>query len=56
METGDVIEASETEYWMELLFETGYLAEESYKSMQQECGAIRRLLISFCKTVKDKSL
>ncbi|SHH62584.1 four helix bundle protein [Sporobacter termitidis DSM 10068] len=47
-------EASETEYWLELLFETGYLTEDTYKSVQQECGAIRRMLISSCRTVKDK--
>jgi four helix bundle protein len=47
-------EASETEYWLELLFETGYLKEDTYKSVQQECGAIRRMLISSCRTVEDK--
>jgi four helix bundle protein len=47
-------EANETEYWLELLFETGYLKEDIYKTAQQECGAVRRMLISSCKTVKDK--
>lgn len=48
-------EANETEYWLELLFETGHLNEDTYKSMQQECGSVRRMLISSCKTVKNKS-
>ena len=48
-------EAHETEYWLELLFETGYLDEQVYKEMQNECGAIRRILISSIKTLKDKS-
>lgn len=47
-------ESSETEYWLELLFETGYLKDDTYKSMQQECGAVRRMLISSCRTAKYK--
>jgi four helix bundle protein len=47
-------EANETEYWLEILFETGYITEEIYKSTLQDCGTIRRMLISSCKTVKDK--
>ena len=48
-------ECYETEYWMELLFETGYLAESKFKPLQQMCGAIRRMLISSIKTVKEKT-
>ena len=48
-------EAHETEYWLELLFETGYLDAQAYKEIQNECGAIRRILISSIKTLKDKS-
>ena len=44
----------ETEYWLELLFETDYVNEEKYKKMKNECGAIRRMLISSLKTVKSK--
>ncbi len=47
-------EANETEYWLELLFGTGYLKADTYESMQQECGAIRRMLISSCRTAKGK--
>ncbi len=45
-------ECYETEYWLELLFETCYIDEEAYKKLQQKCGVIRRLLISSIKTVK----
>lgn len=45
-------ECYETEYWLELLFETSYLTEEHHKSLTQDCGAIRRMLISSVKTVK----
>ena len=47
-------ECYETEYWLELLFETDCLAEERYKTMQNDCGAIRRMLIASLKTVKSK--
>ena len=48
-------EVYETEYWLELLFETGYMNEQTFKPIQNECGAIRRMLISSIKTLKEKS-
>ena len=45
-------ECHETEYWLELLFETGYLEETTYKPLQNTCGAIRRMLIASIKTAK----
>lgn len=45
-------ECYETEYWLELLFETDSIAEGKYKSVRNECGAIRRMLISSLKTIK----
>ena len=47
-------ECYETEYWLELLFETGCMSEEDHKTFQNECGAIRRMLISSLKTIKSK--
>lgn len=47
-------ECYETEYWLELLFETGCISEEDYKPPQNDCGAIRRMLISSLNTVKSK--
>ncbi len=47
-------ECFESEYWLELLFETGYLEETQYKKVNNDCGVIRRMLISSCKTLKDK--
>ena len=46
-------ECYETEYWLELLFETGYMQESEYKPIQNECGAIRRMLISSINTTKS---
>ena len=48
-------EVYETEYWLELLFETGYMNEQTYQPIQNDCGAIRRMLISSIKTIKEKS-
>ena len=39
-------ECYETEYWLELLFETNCMSEENYKILQNDCGTIRRMLIS----------
>lgn len=47
-------ECYETEYWLELLFETGCIEEKNYKSIQNDCGAIRRMLISSLKTIKNR--
>lgn len=47
-------ECYETEYWLELLFETGCISEEDYKPLQNDCGAIRRMLILSLNTVKSK--
>ena len=47
-------ECYETEYWLELLFETGCVEQASYKAIQNDCGAIRRMLISSLNTVKAK--
>lgn len=47
-------ECHETEYWLELLFETDYINESVYKPLKNDCGAIRRMLISSITTSKQK--
>ena len=47
-------ECYETEYWLELLFDTGYIPEPQYRSVQNNCGAIRRMLIASLNTIKSK--
>ena len=47
-------ECYETEYWLELLYETNCMTEENYHVLQNDCGAIRRMLISSLKTIKSK--
>ena len=48
-------ECYESEYWLELLNRTGYITDEIYKPMQNNCGAIRRMLISSINTVKENN-
>ena len=45
-------ECYESEYWLELLYETDYLTEEEYKKLVNDCGTIRRMLIASCTTAK----
>ena len=47
-------ECYETEYWLELLYETDCMNEEEYKIFQNDCGTIRRMLIFSLKTIKSK--
>ena len=47
-------ECYESEYWLELLNRTGYLGDEEYKTIANNCGQIRRMLISSINTVKKK--
>ncbi|MDD6095328.1 MAG: four helix bundle protein [Clostridia bacterium] len=47
-------ECSETEGWLQLLFNTNVIDEDTYKKHRNLCGRIRRMLISSCKTLKEK--
>jgi len=48
-------EAHETSYWLQLLFKTGRISEETYKLTDKICGNIRRLLIASCTTAKENN-
>jgi four helix bundle protein len=43
-------EASETEYWLEILNETGYIDEISFKDIYSDCQELIKILISITKT------
>ena len=45
-------EASETGYWLELLFRTKYIDEMTYKSLNDKCTTIRVMLVASCRTAK----
>lgn len=46
-------EASETGYWLELLYRTGYIDDAWYKSLSDTCTSIRVMLIASCRTAKE---
>ena len=46
-------EASETGYWLELLYKTKYIDETTFKSLSSKCSSLRIMLISSCKTAKQ---
>ncbi len=45
-------EASETEYWLELLHGSQYIDDVSFNSMNDDCQEIIRLLVAITKTQK----
>ena len=46
--------ANETGYWLELLYKTDYIDEQTYKSLDSACASIRVMLISSINTAKEK--
>lgn len=46
-------EASETGYWLELLYRTNYIDEQSYKLLSAKCTSLRVILIASCRTAKE---
>jgi len=48
-------EASETEYWLELLHETKYISDKEYNSIYPDCEELLRLLTSIVKTAIKSS-
>lgn len=47
-------EANETEYWLMLLKEVGYLTEIEFNSIHTDCSELIRLLINIVRTTKTK--
>ena len=46
-------EASETEYWLELLYESEYIDESSYKSIIEDNRELIKILTSIVKTTEQ---
>ena len=46
-------EASETGYWLELLYRTKYIDEQTYKVLSAKCTSLRVMLIASCRTAKE---
>ena len=47
-------EANETGKWLEMLYKTDYINEDTYKSINKTCSTIRILLIALIRTAKSK--
>ena len=47
-------ESYEVEFWLDVLFDTNSISDDKYKKLQNDCGAIRRMLIASLKTIKSK--
>ena len=48
-------EASETGYWLELLHKTKYIDDQAYKTLSGKCATLRVMLISSCRTAREKA-
>ena len=48
-------ECFETEYWLELFVKTNIISDQQYKALKNDCGKIRKLLITSINTAKANS-
>ena len=47
-------ECNESEFWLELLFETACITESEYRDFRKFCRDLRRMLVSSITTVKNR--
>ena len=47
-------EADETDYWLNLLRDNGYLNDDQYESLKKDMDRILKLLTSIVKTMNKK--
>ena len=48
-------ECKESEYWLELLYESGYIPEEDFRGIFADCQELMRILVASTKTLQGKS-
>lgn len=46
-------ECAETEYWLELLYETDYLDAGMYQDIRDDCMELRRMLSAITRTIRN---
>ena len=49
-------EASETEYWLNLLHATDYLSETEFTSIIADCHELKKMLVAIIKSTKGNGL
>ena len=47
-------ECAETESWLKLIFASGVIDEQTFKSYRNLCGRIKRMLTASCITIENK--
>ena len=47
-------EANETEYWIFILSDTGYIDKKEFESILADCKELQKILIASIKTTKSK--
>ena len=48
-------ECAETEYWLELLYESEFFTSHEFDSIYEDCQELMRLIVSSTKTLQGKS-
>ncbi len=48
-------EARESGYWVELLYRTKYIDEQTFKTLSAKCTSLRAMLIASCRTAKENT-
>ena len=48
-------EAVETEYWLDILHETGYITDDEFLSIIKDCRELSKMLTAIVKTSKIKN-
>ena len=48
-------EVSETGYWLELLYRTKYIDEQTFKALSSKYTSLGVMLIASCKTAKENT-
>ncbi len=52
---GSLQELEETEYWLELLAESGLIPEQRVAGLKQETGELKGIFVSIVRNIKAKS-
>ena len=47
-------ECNESEYWLELLYETNSLEKDDFETLMKNCISLRRMLVASVTTLKKK--
>jgi four helix bundle protein len=47
-------EASESEYWIELLYETDYITEKQFDNIKNDCVELIKILTAILNSSNDK--